>query len=52
MTLLEFMLESMLKIIFKHALKSKLYLKALKAAFDELKALNCQSLDAVKLTTA
>ncbi len=34
------------------ALKSKLYLKALKAAFDELKALNCQSLDAVKLTTA
>lgn len=34
------------------ALKSKLYLKALKAAFDELKALNCQSLDSVKFSFA
>jgi hypothetical protein len=34
------------------ALKSKLYLKALKAAFDELRALNCQSLDPVKFSFA
>jgi hypothetical protein len=34
------------------ALKSKLYLKAIKAAFAELRALNCQSLDSVKFSTA
>ncbi len=34
------------------ALKSKLYLKAVKAAFDELRALNCQSLDSVKFSFA
>ena len=34
------------------ALKSKLYLKAVKAAFDELRALNCQSLDSVKFSCA
>jgi hypothetical protein len=34
------------------ALKSKLYLKALKAAFAELRTLNCQSLDSVKFSTA
>lgn len=34
------------------ALKSKLYLKAIKAAFDELRALNCQSLDSVKFSFA
>ena len=34
------------------ALKSKLYLKALKAAFAELRTLNCQSLDAVKFSFA
>jgi len=34
------------------ALKSKLYLKALQAAFAELRALNCQSLDSVKFSTA
>jgi hypothetical protein len=34
------------------ALKSKLYLKAIKAAFAELRALNCQSLDPVKFSFA
>ena len=34
------------------ALKSKLYLKAIKAAFDELRALNCQSLDSVNFSFA
>jgi hypothetical protein len=34
------------------ALKSKLYLKAIKAAFNELRALNCQSLDSVKFSFA
>jgi hypothetical protein len=34
------------------ALKSKLYLKALKAAFAELRTLNCQSLDSVKFSFA
>lgn len=34
------------------ALKSKLYLKAIKAAFAELRALNCQSLDSVKFSFA
>jgi len=34
------------------ALKAKLYLKAVKAAFDELRAFNCPSLDIVKLPTA
>jgi len=34
------------------ALKSKLYLKAIKAAFAELRALNCQSLDFVKFSFA
>jgi len=34
------------------ALKAKLYLKAVKAAFDELRALNCQSLDSVKFSFA
>lgn len=34
------------------ALKSKLYLKAIKAAFGELRALNCQSLNSVKFSFA
>jgi len=34
------------------ALKAKLYLKAVKAAFDELRAFNSPSLDSVKLPTA
>jgi hypothetical protein len=34
------------------ALKSKLYLKAIKAAFEELRNLNCQSLDSVKFPFA
>jgi hypothetical protein len=34
------------------ALKAKLYLKAIKAAFDELKSLNCHSLDSVKFSFA
>jgi len=34
------------------ALKSKLYLKALQAAFAQLRALNCQSLDSVKFSFA
>jgi hypothetical protein len=34
------------------ALKSKLYLKAIKAAFAELRTLNCQSLDSVKFSFA
>jgi len=34
------------------ALKAKLYLKATKAAFDELKSLNCHSLDSVKFSFA
>ena len=34
------------------ALKSKLYLKALKAAFYELRALNCHSLDSVNFSSA
>ena len=34
------------------ALKSKLYLKAIKAAFDELRTLNCHSLDSVKFSFA
>ena len=34
------------------ALKSKLYLKAIQAAFAELRALNCQSLDSVKFSFA
>ena len=34
------------------ALKSKLYLKAIKAAFEELRALNCSPLDSVKFKTA
>ncbi|MCB0207828.1 MAG: transposase, partial [Anaerolineae bacterium] len=34
------------------ALKSKLYLQALKAAFAELKALSCHSIDIVKFSSA
>lgn len=34
------------------ALKSKLYLKAIKAAFAELRTLNCHSLDSVKFSFA
>ena len=34
------------------ALKSKLYLKAIKAAFAELQTFNCQSLDSVKFSFA